>query len=81
MTAAGRVELTELESNNIAWEFLRSEFAESVYCDWPIDRRFDVFLHHRGRDDLINDGAAYDNLLQRVMVNIGPALRRGILSS
>jgi hypothetical protein len=80
MTSAGRVELTEQESNSIAWEFLRSEFTEPIYCDWPIDRRFDVFLHHQGRDDLINDGAAYDVLLQRVMVNIGPALRRGILS-
>ena len=46
-----------------------------------IDRRVDAYLHHQGRDDLVIDGATYEALLQRVMANIGRALRRGFLDS
>lgn len=81
MSPAGRMELTPQQLDAIAWDFLRSEFTEPIYAQWPIDRRFDAYLHHQGRDDLVNDGAAYDALLQRVMVNIGPAVRRGLLGS
>jgi hypothetical protein len=64
----------------IAWDFLGSEFAEQIHADWPMDRRVDAFLRHQGRDDLANDGAAYDALLQRVMANIGRAMRVGRLA-
>lgn len=36
--------LEELEI--IAWRFLRSEFTEPIYSDWPIDRRLDAYLLH-----------------------------------
>ena len=65
----------------IAWDFLRSEFTDQNYAIWSIDRRVDAYLYHHGRDDLINDGAAYDALLQRVMANIRGALRRGVLAA
>lgn len=81
MTPAGRIELTAQQLDALSWDFLRSEFTDSTYSVWPIDRRVDVYLHYRGRHDLIDDGATYDALLQRVMANIGGALRRGILAS
>lgn len=68
------------EMDSIAWEFLESEFAGPIYVSWPIDRRLEVFLLHRGLTALANDGTASSALLERVMANIGPALRRGILS-
>ena len=81
MRPAGQFELTTSQLDDIAWDFLGSEFAEQIHADWPIDRRVDAFLRHEGRDDLVKDGAAYDALLQRVMANIGRALRQGRLAS
>ena len=81
MAVADRMELTGQELDSIAWDFLRSEFTKRIYAQWSIDRRFDVYLRHQGRDDLLNDGAAFDALLQRVMANIGRALKRGFLDS
>ena len=81
MRPAGHVELTTGQLDAIAWDFLGSEYAEQIYADWPMDRRLDAFLRHEGRDDLVNDGAAYDALLQRVMTNIRRARRLGRLAS
>jgi hypothetical protein len=81
MRPAGQFELTTRQQDGIAWDFLGSEFAEQIHADWPIDRRVDAFLRHEARDDLVKDGAAYDALLQRVMANIGRALRQGRLAS
>ena len=79
MTPTDRLELTRGELDLIAWRFLRSEFTEQIYADWPIDRRIDAYLLHYGPTELINDGSAYNALLERVMANIGPALRSGVL--
>jgi hypothetical protein len=79
MTPTDRFELTRTQLDAIAWKFLRSEFTEQRYADWPIDRRLDAYLLHYGPTELINDGSGYDALLQRVMANIGPALRNGVL--
>jgi hypothetical protein len=79
MTPADDVELTRRDIDAIAWEFLRSEFARQIYADWSIDRRIDTYLRHHGLTDIVNDGSAYNALLERVMANIGPALRNGVL--
>jgi hypothetical protein len=81
MTPAGRTELTEQQLDAVAWDFLHSEFAAKTYSIWPMDRRVDAYLRRRGLDSLINDGAAYDALIQRVMANIGRARRRGFPAS
>jgi hypothetical protein len=80
MTPAGHAELSTQELEKLSWQFLGSEFTTQVYVDWPIDRCMDAYLHHHGRADVINDGAAYDALLDRVMANIAPAIRRGLLT-
>lgn len=81
MAPTDRVELTSAELDTVAWRFLRSEFASQTYCDWSLDRRLDAYLLRHGGTDFFVDGSAYAALLERVMVNIGPARRNGVLSS
>ena len=80
MTAANRVELSVQQLDQIAWRFLRSEFTGQVYANWPIDRRIDAFLLHHEFTDIVDDGSAYNALLESVMANIGSALRKGVLA-
>lgn len=69
--------LEDLE--DLAWQFLASEFAGDIYLDWSIDRRLDAFLRRRGYRGLHDDGSAYNALLDRVMANIAAAARAGLL--
>jgi len=80
MTAAHRRELTTQQLDQFAWGFLRSEFTGQVYADWPIDRRVDAYLLHHGLTDIVDDGSAYDALLNQIMASIGPAHRNGVLA-
>ena len=70
---------TKLKLDALAWRFLGSEFAGQTYADWPIERRLDGYLLHQGLVDIFNDGGACEALLERVMDNIGPAVRAGLL--
>jgi hypothetical protein len=79
MTPTDRFKMTRIQLDSIAWKFLRSEFTGQIYADWPIDRRIDAYLLHHGLTELLNDGSAYDALLECVMANVGPALRNGVL--
>ena len=45
-----------------------------------MDRRVDAYLLHHGLSDIVNDGSAYHALLERIMANIGAALRKGLLA-
>jgi hypothetical protein len=65
--------------NELSWTFLNSEFARDLYASRPIERRLGAFLRHHQMLDVLNDGAAFDGLLNCVMANVGPALRSGIL--
>lgn len=79
MARTGQVDLMQRELDSIAWEFLGSEFTGRTYAGWPIDRRLDAYLLHRGLIAVANDGTASGALLDRVMANIGRALRNGTL--
>ncbi|MGK2901585.1 MAG: hypothetical protein ACSLE7_01670 [Mycobacterium sp.] len=81
MTPTHREELTRAQLDAIAWRFLRSAFTGQIYADWPIDRRVDAYLLHHGPAALLNDGSNYDALLERIMANVGAALRDGVLQS
>ncbi|MGV0792505.1 hypothetical protein [Mycolicibacterium sp. XJ1819] len=77
----GSIDVTHRELDTIAWAFLGSEFTGPAYRGWPIDRRLNAFLLHRGLTALANDGGACNTLLERVLSNLGPALNQGLLSS
>lgn len=79
VSPTARVDAVAVQLDDVAWQFLRSEFARESYADWPIDRRLDGFLRRHGYRELRDDGSAYNALLDRVMVNIVPALRDGVL--
>ncbi|MGO9154217.1 hypothetical protein [Mycobacterium sp.] len=81
MTSTDGNAMTGSQLDATAWEFLASEFAGQIYVDWPIDRRLNAYLLHHGPAALLTDGSAYDDLLNRVMSNIGPAVRSGVLPS
>jgi hypothetical protein len=80
MAPTDRVDLTTAELDTVAWRFLRSDFASPTYSDWSLDRRLDAYLLHHGPSELLIDGSAYSALLERVMANIGPARRNGVIS-
>lgn len=71
-TAAGEID-------TIAWQFLCSSYAGEDYWDWPLDRRIDAYLRHLSRTDILNDGAVYGVLMERVMANIARARQDGML--
>jgi hypothetical protein len=81
MTPTDRSAMTGSQLDAIAWAFLASEFAGQIHADWPIDRRLNAYLLHHGPAVLLTDGSTYDDLLDRVMSNIGPAVRNGVLPS
>lgn len=67
------------EIDAIAWQFLCSPYTSRQYWDWPLERRIDVYLRHLDRDDILNNGAAYNALIERVMANFPRARRDGKL--
>lgn len=67
------------EIDGIAWKFLCSPFTRRDYLDWPLERRIDGFLRQVKRLDILNDGAAYTTLIERVMANFPRARRDGVL--
>ncbi|AKK27323.1 hypothetical protein [Mycobacterium sp. EPa45] len=75
MASTYRETINHEELEIVAWGFLRSEFTSQIYSDWPIDRRVDAYLLHYGPTRLLNDGSAYNALIDCIMANIGPALR------
>lgn len=80
MMQAGQAgQLDEQKFDTIAWQFLCSQYTEQTYQDWPLERRLDSFLRHHGLDCILNDGAAYGTLLDRVLDNFGRARRNGVL--
>ncbi len=69
------------EIDRLAWQFLCSPFTRRDYWDLPLDRRIDAYLRHLQRLDVLNNGAAYNTLIERVMANIPRARRDGLLDA
>jgi hypothetical protein len=67
--------LTDSDVDAFAWQFMNSAYADATYADWPLDRRLDGFLRHRGLSRIAEDGDAYGLVLNRVMAYIGAVSR------
>ncbi|MGV0991377.1 MAG: hypothetical protein ACOYB7_03900 [Mycobacterium sp.] len=65
--------------DDIAWQFLCSPYTDRLYWDWPLERRIDAYLRHLNREDILNNGAAYSTLIERVLANFPRARRDGKL--
>ena len=63
--------LADADVDALACSFHKSQFAADIYADWPLDRRLDGFLRHRGLTRLVADGDSYNLILDRVMSYIG----------
>jgi hypothetical protein len=70
-TIGGPPLLTDSDVDALAWQFLHSGYADDTYADWPLDRRLEGFLHRQGLVRLVEDGDAYELILNRVMAHIG----------
>lgn len=70
-TVSGPPLLTEFDVDALAWQFMHSPYANDTYADWPLDRRLDGFLRREELGRLVEDGDAYDLILDRVMAYIG----------
>lgn len=69
----------DAELDAIAWGFLSSTYAGSNFTEWPIDRRLDAYLRHKGLRRVADDGTVCAALLERVMANISTAFDSGTL--
>ena len=67
------------EIDTIAWQFLCSPYTRRDYWDWSLERRIDAYLRNLRRSDILNNGAAYNAVLERVMANISRARRDAVL--
>ncbi|AQA04633.1 hypothetical protein BVC93_21900 [Mycobacterium sp. MS1601] len=63
-----------------AWRFLESDYIGPAYAGWPIERRVEVFLARMGPRALLDDGSAYEALIDRVLANVGRARRRAVVA-
>lgn len=71
-----RLLLTDSEVDALAWQFTNSAYADDTYADWPLDRRLEGFLRHRGLFSIAEDGDAFDFVLDRVMTCISASADR-----
>ncbi len=69
--------LNDSDIDGLAWQFTHSAYADDTYADWPLDRRLDGFLRHRGLFGIAEDGDAFGLVLEHVMACIG-ALSRSV---
>ena len=69
-----------LDLEDLAWQFLASDFTGPMYACWPIEDRLDAFLLHNKPHSVARRGLR-DALVQRVMANISAAHQLGVLDS
>ena len=68
-TASGDVLLlTDPDVDVLAYQFLDSDYAADAYINWPLERRLEGFLRHRGMARVADDGDTCSILLDRVML-------------
>jgi hypothetical protein len=71
----------DAELDAVAWTFLASKFTADDYAGWPLERRVEAYLRRYGPKSFLDQGSTYNALVERVMANVGRALRTGLLTS
>lgn len=77
-TLGDRHMLTDAHVEALACQFFTSSYADDIYADWSLDRRLDGFLRREGLDRIVENGDAYDLVLDRVMAHIGIEAHPGL---
>jgi hypothetical protein len=62
--------LTETKVDGLACQFLDSVYGSGHYANWPLDRRLESFLEHRGLSHLADNGDLFTIIYDHVMANI-----------
>lgn len=70
-----RLVLTDSDVDALAWQFTSSAYAGDTYAAWPLDRRLEGFLRHRGLFSIAEDGDAFGFVLDHVMACISALSR------
>lgn len=73
-------EPARMDLEDLAWQFLASEFTGPMYGCWPIEDRIGAFLLHNKPHRAVRGGFR-DVLVQRVMANISAAHQLGVLAN
>jgi len=63
--------LTDSDVDSLAWDFLCSRYATTIYLDWSLDRRVDTFLRRRDLTRVADDGDLSNTVLDRIMAYVG----------
>jgi hypothetical protein len=62
--------VAETDVDGLARQFLDSAYGSDQYANWPLDRRLEGFLLHRGLGHLADNGDLFTIICDRVMTNI-----------
>lgn len=62
--------LIDTDVGGLARQFLDSSYGSDEYANWPLDRRLEGFLQHRGLGHLADNGDMFTIICDRVMTSI-----------
>jgi hypothetical protein len=63
--------LTDADVDPLAWDFLCSPYAGTMYVDWSLDRRVDTFLRRGGLTRVADDGDLSNAVIDAIMAYVG----------
>jgi hypothetical protein len=64
------VVVADTDVDGLARQFLDSAYCSDQYANWPLDRRLEGFLQHRGLGHLADNGDLFTIICDRVMTTI-----------
>ena len=70
--------VADTDVDGLARQFLDSAYGSDQYANWPLDRRLEGFLQHRGLSHLADNGDLFTIICDRVMTNISCQRLHGV---